>query len=332
MRWEGKENRRIYWRKEDQRKGNWPGWGGGGKGAESTCAQRDRPAPGRADHALPHTRARWARRWGKPPAGDLPGHRREGDGCARGEMVVVRGARSTDLRTALGGREPRPNRGRRQRAPESGPLQERWLKGPPGAECGLFEREHSLHGVSLVAQLVKNPHSPAMRETWVPSPGWEDAGRRERLPTPVFWPGESLWTVSSMRSQRVGHDWATFTFSSCAEGQGKRTDLKTWTPLGKPSAQAGTRKSWRDGTAKDNAPGPNLEALIHRQWNRWLRKISPEKEQIFWHFRPRYWFVVVANKRAWFRYVLIQISFPAHAGSTTYLITEGKWNHTAGSQ
>ena len=43
MRWEGKENRRIYWRKEDQRKGNWPGWGGGGKGAESACAQRDRP-------------------------------------------------------------------------------------------------------------------------------------------------------------------------------------------------------------------------------------------------------------------------------------------------
>ena len=38
---------------------------------------------------------------------------------------------------------------------------------------------------SLVAQPVKNP--PAMRETWVPSPG---LGRRERLTTPVFWPGE----------------------------------------------------------------------------------------------------------------------------------------------
>ena len=42
---------------------------------------------------------------------------------------------------------------------------------------------------SLVAQLVKNP--PAMRETWVRSLGWEDSpGGRERLPTPVFWPGE----------------------------------------------------------------------------------------------------------------------------------------------
>ena len=41
---------------------------------------------------------------------------------------------------------------------------------------------------SLVAQLVKN--SPAMRETWIQSLGWEDPLRRERLPTPVFWPGE----------------------------------------------------------------------------------------------------------------------------------------------
>ena len=43
-----------------------------------------------------------------------------------------------------------------------------------------------------MAQLVKN--LPAMRETWVrsrvPFPGWEDPWRRERLPTPVFWPGK----------------------------------------------------------------------------------------------------------------------------------------------
>ena len=40
----------------------------------------------------------------------------------------------------------------------------------------------------LVAQLVKNP--PTMQETWVRSLGWEDPWRRERLPNPVFWPGE----------------------------------------------------------------------------------------------------------------------------------------------
>ena len=42
---------------------------------------------------------------------------------------------------------------------------------------------------SLVAQLVKNP--PAMWETWVQPRVWEDPRRRERLPIPVFCPGES---------------------------------------------------------------------------------------------------------------------------------------------
>ena len=37
---------------------------------------------------------------------------------------------------------------------------------------------------SLVAQLVKN--LPAIQETWVGKIPW----RRERLPTPAFWPGE----------------------------------------------------------------------------------------------------------------------------------------------
>ena len=49
--------------------------------------------------------------------------------------------------------------------------------------CSAFFR------ASLIAQLVKNP--PAMQETpqfesWVGKIPW----RRERLPTPVFWPGE----------------------------------------------------------------------------------------------------------------------------------------------
>ena len=36
---------------------------------------------------------------------------------------------------------------------------------------------------------VKNP--PAMWETWIRSLGWEDPlERRERQPTPGFWPGE----------------------------------------------------------------------------------------------------------------------------------------------
>jgi len=41
---------------------------------------------------------------------------------------------------------------------------------------------------SLVAQLVKDP--PAMQVTWVQSLAWKIPWRRERLPIPVFWPGE----------------------------------------------------------------------------------------------------------------------------------------------
>ena len=49
---------------------------------------------------------------------------------------------------------------------------------------------------SLIAQLVKNP--PAMQESPVRFLDQEDHWRRDRLPTPVFWPGEfhgtySLW-------------------------------------------------------------------------------------------------------------------------------------------
>ena len=41
---------------------------------------------------------------------------------------------------------------------------------------------------SLLAQLVKKP--PAVWETWVQPLGWEDALKKETLPTLVFWPGE----------------------------------------------------------------------------------------------------------------------------------------------
>ena len=41
---------------------------------------------------------------------------------------------------------------------------------------------------SLMAQLVKN--LPPVWETWVRLLGWEDPLEKERLPTPVFWPGE----------------------------------------------------------------------------------------------------------------------------------------------
>ena len=104
-------------------------------------------------------------------------------------------------------------------------------------------------GASLITQLVKNPL--AMQETPVWFLGWENplesgwtthsgilglplwlswsrirlqcrrpgfdpwvgkiSWRKERLPTPVFWPRK--FHGQSMGLQRAGHDWATFTFS-----------------------------------------------------------------------------------------------------------------------
>ena len=55
---------------------------------------------------------------------------------------------------------------------------------------------------TLVAQLVNN--LPAMWETWVQSWVGKIPWGRERLPTPVFWPGE--FHGLSMGSQRVRHD------------------------------------------------------------------------------------------------------------------------------
>ena len=61
-------------------------------------------------------------------------------------------------------------------------------------------------GASLVAQTVKNPL--AMWETWIGKIPW----RRERLPTPVFWPREfhglySLWGCKKpdMTEQLITH-------------------------------------------------------------------------------------------------------------------------------
>ena len=61
-----------------------------------------------------------------------------------------------------------------------------------GFPCGSAGKESTCNGF--------NP--------WVGNTPW----RRGKLPTPVFWPGE-FHGLQSMGSQRVGHDWATFTFT-----------------------------------------------------------------------------------------------------------------------
>ena len=75
----------------------------------------------------------------------------------------------------------------------------------PGYKLGGNDitQSSNLWRASLIAQLVKNP--PAMQETqfdsWVGKILW----RRDRLPTPVLWPGEFHGLYSqSMGPQRVG--------------------------------------------------------------------------------------------------------------------------------
>ena len=65
--------------------------------------------------------------------------------------------------------------------------------------------------VSLVAHLVKN--SPVMWETWVWSLGWEDPLEKGMATHSSILAWRIEWTIQSVGLQRVGHDWATFTFT-----------------------------------------------------------------------------------------------------------------------
>ena len=56
-----------------------------------------------------------------------------------------------------------------------------------------------------MVHLVKN--SPAMQETWVWSLGWEDPLEKVLATHSNILAWRILWTVYSMESQRVRHDW-----------------------------------------------------------------------------------------------------------------------------
>ena len=55
--------------------------------------------------------------------------------------------------------------------------------------------------------------SACKQETWVQSLGWEDTMEKWKVTYCIilFW--RIPWTVQFMGSQRVGHDWPTFTFT-----------------------------------------------------------------------------------------------------------------------
>ena len=73
-----------------------------------------------------------------------------------------------------------------------------------------FEECFAALWASLVAQLVKNP--PAKWETWVPSLHWEDPLDKGKATHSSMLAWRIPWT-KSRGSQRVGHNWVTFTFT-----------------------------------------------------------------------------------------------------------------------
>ena len=72
-----------------------------------------------------------------------------------------------------------------------------------------ISNKHGQAWASFVAQLVKNP--PAMRETWVWSLGWEDPLEKAKATHSSILAWRIPWAVQTMGSQRVEHDWVTFT-------------------------------------------------------------------------------------------------------------------------
>ena len=73
----------------------------------------------------------------------------------------------------------------------------------------MYQYFISFYG-AIMAQLVKN--LPAMRKTWIQSLAWEDPLEKKKATHSSILAWRIPWTVESMGLQRVGHDWATFTF------------------------------------------------------------------------------------------------------------------------
>ena len=94
----------------------------------------------------------------------------------------------------------------------------------------------------------------AMRNTWVPSLGWEDPLEEDTAtPTPVFLPRESPWTedpggLQSVEAQRVRHDWVTkhSTAQPKQETQERRVPSLGWEdPLEEGMATHSSVPAWR---------------------------------------------------------------------------------------
>ena len=72
-----------------------------------------------------------------------------------------------------------------------------------------FIQKYTTLRASLISQLLKN--LPVMRETWIQSLGWEDLLEKGIATHSSFLAWKIPWAIKSMGSQRVRHNWETFT-------------------------------------------------------------------------------------------------------------------------
>ena len=79
------------------------------------------------------------------------------------------------------------------------------VEGADGAFVFIWDRVTA----ALAAQLVKNPPARPLFHSWVGKIPW----RRERLSTPVFWPGESHGQRSLAGYSPGGHKESGTTFT-----------------------------------------------------------------------------------------------------------------------
>ena len=99
-----------------------------------------------------------------------------------------------------------------------------WNSGDPGSIPGSGRSPGKGIGYPLqyswasLVQMVKNLH--AMWETWIRSPGWEDPLEKGKATHSSILDWRIPWTeepgrLQPMGSQRVRHNWPTFTFIRC---------------------------------------------------------------------------------------------------------------------
>ena len=135
-------------------------------------------------------------------------------------------------------RKVRPSALGVSRTAASSPKQPRPFPLPPAVcKCPRFLIYVALW-VSLVAQLVKN--LPAMWKAWAPSLSWEIPWRRERLPTPVSWPGDfhglcSPWGCKeSDTTERLSLHFCEWTGRCCSLVSLWTSPYSLWTSVSPP--------------------------------------------------------------------------------------------------